>query len=403
MTIIRRKNIAVIVETMNSYGRGILTGICRYVQEQGNWTVQYTERLLESQPPIWLSDWEGDGIIVRDRTGTSCKLAMEMGVKVVDLSEVRHPNIPTVYSDHNMSAEMAADYFLERQFENFAYVGIQGRPFSEKRRDAFLRKTGPNCQVFDLENDPEGQASWLGDHPRFLEWLKQLPKPVAILACYDMVGMYVLQSCRLMNIHVPDMVAVMGINNDEIQCNLASPTLSSVVLNAPQVGYEACVLLDSLMRGEQPPERSMVVPTLGIVTRRSTETKVVPDLTISRAMQFIRDYACDEIDVIDVAEHVKLARRTLERRFAKVYNCTPNQMIIQVRLKRACDLLRNSRMLVNIIAERVGFQSSSYFTILFHKQFGLLPKDYRKQARSRAREGLSESFLMGIMEPIGRD
>lgn len=373
--------IAVIVETMNVYGQGIIRGICRYLGEHPECTLFYEERTLESPPPSWLTRWKGDGIIVRDRTGKSCNIALKTGAKVIDLSEHRRPKIPTVYSDHAACSRLAAEHFMRRGFTHFGFVGIKGRPFSQKRRDAFVRAIGEDVHLFELQDDERAFASWGNDYSILTEWLRKLPKPVGIMACYDLAGIGVLQACRLANIGVPDDVAVIGVNNDELQCSMSNPPMSSIAQNQERVGFEACDLLFRLLRGEASPEKTLHVPPLGVITRRSTDIFVVPDQLVVRAIRLIRERACEGLDVEEVARILDISRRTLERRFTSAMNRTVHEEIVDVRLHKARQLLAETTLPIQTVVKRIGMKSLPYFTKLFIEQIGVRPVQYRNENR----------------------
>ena len=217
----------------------------------------------------------------------------------------------------------------------------------------------------------------------FIDWLLHLPKPVGLFVYTDLIGLFTLQICARLSLEVPSDVSVLGTNNDEIQCTLADPPLSSVMLNTKQIGYEAASLLDRLMDGEPTPAKPVLIPAVGIAARRSTDTLAVPDEPTVKAMQYIRQYACDAITVNSVADAVMLSRRTLERRFQEYLGCSPNQEILRVRMARAASLLQETHLLIDIIALRCGFQSVSHFVSVFIKERGCLPKEFRKRSQSR--------------------
>ena len=377
----KRKQVAIIVETMNSYGQGIIRGIWRALQEHPTCVVLYEERTLDTPPPTWLKNWKGDGIIVRDRNGKSCRLALQTKAKVVDLSENRHPGIPTVLTDHAACARLAAEHLKSCGLQNFAFVGIKNRPFSDKRRDAFLQEV-EHCHVFELKDNERAISSWGTNHSAFLRWLKKLPQPVGMMGCYDLVGVRVLQSCNMAGIGVPDLVAVIGVNNDELQCSMTNPPMSSVIQNQERVGYEACHLLHRLMDGETIPETPLIVPPLGVVARRSTDVLVIPDRLVVRAVNMIREYACDGLTIDHIARQLNISRRTLERRFFASLGKTPHEEIVNAQLQRARELLMVTRLTLANVARQVGFSSVPHFTQLFANRFGVGPNEFRKNNQS---------------------
>jgi len=376
----KRFQIAIIVETINVYGYGIIRGICNALSEYPVCTIFYEERTLDSSPPSWLHHWKGDGIIVRDRSGKSCKIALKTSAKIVDLSERRHPGIPTIVSDHTACSQLAVGHLKERGFEHFAFVGIKDRPFSEKRRNAFLKEVG-ECPVFDLPNDEKAFSSWGTDHTKLIKWLKSLPKPAGIMACYDLVGVRILQSCNLAEISVPESIAVIGVNNDELQCTMTNPPMSSVLQNQERIGYEAFALLYRLMQGETPPLEPLMIPPVKVISRRSTDILVISDKLVIKAIQLIREYACEGIAITDIASQVGVSRRTLERRFFKSVGKTPHDEIVSSQIKLSCDLLVETRLTLESITKRIGFHSVSHFTSLFERMMNMPPNEYRKKHR----------------------
>lgn len=372
--------IAILIETINSYGRGIVRGIYRYINDQPANTLFFEERTLDSPPPAWLNRWRGNGIIVRDRTGECCRTALKTGAKIVDLSERRHPGVPTVFSDYVGCSNMAAKHLMERGFAHFGYVGIRDRPFSERRRDAFVRAVG-EAAVFDLHGDERTFPSWGSDYTALIDWLKKLPKPIGIMACVDLVGIGVLQACRLAGIGVPDEVAIIGVNNDELQCVMSNPPLSSVMQNPERIGFEACDLLFRLMAGESASLEPSFIEPLGVIARQSTDIFVVPDMLVVRSIRLIRENACRGMEIDEVAARLGVSRRTLERRFVKALNRTPHDEIIAVRISRARELLSETLLPLRVVAKRIGLKNLPYFTKLFIKETGIRPLEYRRKTR----------------------
>ena len=166
-------------------------------------------------------------------------------------------------------------------------------------------------------------------------WVKQLPKPIGIMACYDLRGQQLLEVCRRMGIAVPDEVAVIGVDNDELLCNLSDPPLSSIIPDTHRTGYEAAHILDRLMSGKKCATREVRIAPLGIVTRQSTDVLAIADTDISQAVRFIRQHACDGIKVEDVLNAVPLSRRVLENRFKRLLGRTPHDEILRMQFQRS--------------------------------------------------------------------
>ncbi|MCL2346830.1 MAG: DNA-binding transcriptional regulator [Planctomycetaceae bacterium] len=372
-----RLQIAVIVETINSYGRGLVLGICRFLQAHPETTIYFEERTLDSPPPTWLKHWRGDGIIVRDRSGESCRLALGTNARVVDLGEHRRSGVPTIYSDYESSAILAANHLKERGFMHFGFVGMKGRPFSERRKSAFIREVG-ECSVFDFQENSGTFSSWGTDDKELIAWLMQLPKPVGVMASFNLAGVRVLQACQLAKISVPNHVALIGVSNDDIQCLMSNPPMTSVIENPERIGFEATALLFRLVHGEKPPAEPLRIPPVGIAHRRSTDIWVIPDTISLQAMQWIRHHVCEKISTLEIAEKLHVSRRTLERRFQKHVGHSIHQEIVNAKLTLSCQLLSTTKLPLRTIAKRIGFDSLSHFASLFHKNIGTSPNEYRK-------------------------
>lgn len=365
--------VAVLVESANAYSRGLLQGIAQYLWENGPWNIYYEERALDSPTPLWLKDWKGDGIIVRSQTPVVTKAAVATGAKVVDLSETRLPGLPTIYHDYAASSRLAAEHLKEHFYQNFGYVGIRGRYFSRVRQSAFCEILNGNVSVLELE--PEDlQKNGLSGYKVLKDWLVNLPKPCGIMVCYDLVGIYVIQACRQAEIHVPEDVAVVGVNNDELQCRLSPVSLTSVAVNTFQSGYEAARLLHKLMLGDPPPIHPTIIPVTQIVVRKSTDSYAVSDSIVHQALQYIGKNACSGTTVQGVAAALGVNRRLLERRFQKTMERTVHDEIIRVQMNRANELLQNTDLTLEVIAHRVGFANASYFAAAYKKIYHQTPK-----------------------------
>jgi LacI family transcriptional regulator len=180
---------------------------------------------------------------------------------------------------------------------------------------------------------------------------------------------------------VPDDVAVIGQHNDELLCDLCDPPLSSVIPNARRAGYEAAVLLDRMMRGKAKSPQVVMIEPLGVVTRQSTDVRAVSDPQVSAAVRFIREHACERIQVEDVRKVAALSRTLFERRFRKLLGCAPYEQILKVRLAKARELLALTNLTLAEISERTGFSSPEYFSAALHKRLKTSPRELRQRLR----------------------
>lgn len=386
-----RPRVALLIESSRAYGRGLLLGVAKFVREHGRWSIFLQERSLGDVSPSWLKDWEGDGIIARVENRPMAEAIRRLGLPAVDVRYLL-PNLemPSVRTDDEAVARAASEHLLERGFRHFAFCGFDGADYSDIRRDSFaerIAEAGFRCHAFEDPQKPR-KASTLEYEEHGLKyedlvasWLKELPKPIGLMACNDIRGQQVLNACRAIGVAVPDEVAVIGVDNDEVLCDLSDPPLTSVMPNTERIGYEAAALLDRMMAGAKSPKQPVFIEPAGIVTRRSTDVLAIEDRHIAAAVRFIREHATEGIDVSDVLKAVPLSRSTLERRFARALGRSPKDEILRVRLNRAKELLAETDFSLALVAEKVGFEHTEYLSVIFKKKTGLTPGQFRTQSR----------------------
>jgi LacI family transcriptional regulator len=202
------------------------------------------------------------------------------------------------------------------------------------------------------------------------------------MACNDDRGREVLEACRVAEIQVPEEMGVIGVDNDELLCELSDPPLSSVALNAEGVGYRAAALLDRMMRRPLRKPRRLVAQPLHVATRRSTDVVAIEDPEIAKAVRFIHDHVAELIQIQDVVRHVAISRRNLETRFRKTVGRTPHDELQRVRLQRAIRFLVETDLSIPKISQAVGYSTTSYFIQVFRKEHATTPARYRRKMRA---------------------
>lgn len=394
--------VALLVETSREYGRGLLRGIVRYASLHGPWTFHLSPGDFAQTLPQML-EWGGCGIIARIENSTVARAILETGLPLValDLSaDQRKTGSPLadvceVRSDSECAGHLAAEHLLERGFRHYGFVGLAGRIWSDLREQAFTRRLQRSGYTLCRYASPRRREDqdWGREQRRLEQWLIELPKPVGILACNDDRGRQVLEACRMIGVKVPEEVSVIGIDNDELLCELSCPPLSSVRLNPEQGGYRAAELLDRMMRNRAcglpaydevscGPKRILVEATW-VVRRRSTEIDVSDDREVAAALSYIRDHAGMGVNVNDVASAVSLSRRSLELRFRASLGRTIHEMIERMKLDRAVRILAETDLCVEEAAEASGFTTASHFVQVFRRRIGTTPAKYRQRSRMR--------------------
>jgi LacI family transcriptional regulator len=381
----RVPHVAVLIETSRGYGRGLLEGVARYNREHGPWSMFFEPHGLDDPPPKWLRTWEGDGILARINDVRMARLVAAAGLPAVDVrGRLTGLGLPFIGIDNAAVARLAVAHFRERGFVHFAFCGqARGEYFPmDQRRDCFSRlaeAAGHRCHHFA----PRRGSPWEREQERLADWLRRLPKPVGVMACNDDMGNQALDACRRAGVGVPAEVALVGVDNDTVLCDMADPPMTSIDVHPERIGYEAAALLDRLMRrpARRPPPAFVELPPRGIVTRRSSDVLAVADPGVAAAVRFIREHACEGITVAAVLEQVPMSQRALERRFKAVVHRTPKREILRVQLDQARRLLCESHLPMNVVAQRCGFTSYKYFGDVFFRELGVRPGAYRKQCQ----------------------
>lgn len=381
-----KRNVALIIETSNAYARGILRGIHDFTRIHPEWTLYLTEHGRHELDESFIGNWAGDGVIARIETARTAEMIRKLGVPTVDVSAARLVHgIPWVETDDRAITELAVGHLLDCGLKNIAFFGDPFYNWSKWRETHFrklMRERAYPELVYTLPVREDPQVRWYEQREAIHQWLLSLPKPVGVFACYDACAQQLLEICRYYDVLVPEDIAVIGMDNDELLCELATPPLSSVIPDSRKTGHTAAALLDRMMNGETLPERKYSVRPLGVRQRASTDILAVDDPDVARAVAFIRERTSDRITVDDVLRAVPLSRRALESRFRKVMNRTPHQEIQRVRTNRVRELLTQTDMTLAEIAESMHIQNPEYVSVFFKKETGMTPIEYRSQIRS---------------------
>jgi LacI family transcriptional regulator len=364
--------------------KDILLGVAKYVREFGPWRLYLQPTEHDVSMPQWLARWKGDGIIGRITDPAAAKLIRSTGLPIVDVvGIVRRPDIPLVHSDDAAVGRLAAEHLLERGFKHFGCYGPANAIWMQQRRSAFERtvtEAGGDCANFEKHWKIQGPNAWDAAEEELAAWVAALPKPAGVFTANDQLGQRLLSAARRAGIHVPEELAVVGVDDDRATCEVCDPPLSSVQTDSEQLGYKAAALLDALMNGEPPPPDPVLIQPAGVHMRQSTNILAIDDPLIADAVRFIREYACSGIGVEDVLREIPLSRSVLQRRFRRLFDQTASEMIIEVRLKRAQQLLIETDQSIGKIAEMAGFRYQRYLGAIFRNKLGTTPFRFRKQA-----------------------
>lgn len=389
----QRPRVALLVETSSAHSRRILQGIGDYMHKNGPWSVQFEPRGNVRRLPDWLATWDGDGIIARISEATAEPLSRS-GIPMVNLyADYPLPSVVApVVNDQEAIGRLAAEYFLSKHFHHFGFLGQPATRWSELRYKGFLerirqeeerRDTGGkprSCSCCCAGEDEVFLRDWGEEREKIVTWIQQLPRPTGILAASDYRAVQLLNVCREMGVPVPEQIAVLGVDNEDVACDLAFPTLSSVIPDHVRIGYLAAELLDRRMQGENLTVEAapIFVQPLGVAERKSTETMAVEDSMVATALAFIRERGSEGINVQNVLDYLGISRCNLQARFRKSLDRTIHGVISTTRIEAIQTLLRSTDLSLEQIAERTGFRHLEYLHRFFKRETGKTLIGYRK-------------------------
>ncbi|QDT53411.1 Xylose operon regulatory protein [Caulifigura coniformis] len=373
------KRVAVLVETDDSWGREVVESIARYAHEN-HWTLLICPR--DAQHRLRLpTRWKGDGAIVSLRDSALQRHVKAAGVPAVDVS-IQMPEdrwLGRVATDDDARAAMAFEHFQSRHFEHFAcYSPPLGR-YSHDRALAFQRvaqKAGYSCEIFTSPRNR--QVGWDGNQALVAAWLKSLPRPLAVFAADPYPARQLIEICQLEGVRIPDDIAVLSGDTDDLLCNIASPRISSVELACHKIGRSACEMLRTIMEGGPVPQQPVLIPPLRVIARHSTEILAVEDRDLAQIVQYIRDRAAEGIRVSDILRAFPISRRSLEQRFRNILGRSPAEEIRRTRLQHARKLLVETDLSVAEIATASGVCSGAQLASAFRRYLGIRPSALRE-------------------------
>jgi LacI family transcriptional regulator len=375
-----RPLVGVIVDGISSYGRGILRGVMRYANLERRWLLYKDLRHSLTSMARWP---KCDGMIVAGVTITAFQQINKRYKNCIFCSGTGDPAFsPVVALDDEAAGAMAAGHLMDCRLQRFAFYGATMIPRRFEGFRAELERNEFTCAIVPVELPSE--AEWLthAKWPRLMQWLQELPKPAGIMAGDDTMAHDLAAACLEAGIAVPEQIAIIGVNNDDLLCESAWPPLSSIEADYSRMGYHAAKLLDRLFAGEvlTPEERLTRLPPLGVVQRQSTNILALDNPDLAQAVRFIREHACDPCSVDDVLRVVPVGRRWLERQFLSKLGRTPHDEIVRVRIDKARVLLLQPEMGLIEIAQKCGYSGIANFHVAFKNLVNNTPAAYRRAA-----------------------
>lgn len=364
------------IDTATTWGRRIVAGVLDYAQEHGPWHVHIESRGLEDR----MAEGKGlkfDGVVARIGSQEVADWLRATRKAVVNVSSIQleKVNFPRVITNQAASAKVAADLFRGRGFANFAYVGNPAAGYVQVQHAHFERILGERGQTCAFFADADQEA-------KLTRWLRELPKPCGVFCWGPSIGRRVIDACLEAGIRVPDDVAVLGSDFDDLLSRASYPPQSGIRYACEQIGGIAASLLARQMNGEKIKEREIEVEPLGVVEALSTDTLAVEDKRMADAMRFILKNFDQPIRMEELLKANPMSRRSMERRFRRMFGCTVAEQIRQQRINCARLLLTSTDDPITLIAEKCGFSSYNYMSRVFAEVLGMSPREFRNRGRA---------------------
>jgi LacI family transcriptional regulator len=381
-----RRDVAIVMETSTAFSRGALAGVARWMADHDGWAIAVDDRRANAAAPRWLLRWQGDGLLsgVDER---ALPRPWRGGLRpVIQVRGRLTPEqLPGVYPDEDAAMQLAAAHLTERGLSRLAFCPSDTGEDRDRCIPLARYAESRGCGIDVYESSRMGVRSRLGDEAdrsAVGKWIAGLPKPVGVIAASDVRAVQILEACREVGVAVPDDVAVVGIGDDDVLCDLVSPALTSVTHDRTRIGYEAARMLDERMHGRMPAVPVLLLPPRSITVRHSSDVFAVEDADVRQALRLIQARGCSGLVAADVATAVGLPRRLLDRKFQRFLGRTIHDELLRMKLAEAKRLLVETDEKLLVVSAHAGFSHAAQLCNVFKAAVGVPPMQFRKAART---------------------
>ncbi|EON78470.1 Transcriptional regulator, AraC family [Lunatimonas lonarensis] len=379
--------IILLLDFAEEYSKSLLKGISKYSSEHGPWTycrmpLYYRETIGIEGIINWAKEWGADGIIGQLYNDMDIKAILESKIPVVaqDFKE-RFKELPNITGAYRETGLMGASYFLQKGFKNFAFYGFNDIVWSRERAEGFEEKInslGYKVHYFEHRKSRSTDL-WYYKSNSLSKWLLSLPKPIALMTCDDNQGLHIAEACKQNKIRIPEEVAVLGVDNDVMLCELSDPPLSSIAMDVEKGGYDTAKLMDHMITHGFDSHYDIIVKPTQIITRQSTDIYATNDDYIASSLKYIHKNIEKNLQVDEVVKQVPLSRRTLEKRFLQITGYPIYKYISNLRIEKFAQKLLETDQTVFEIAMDLGLNDSKNIARQFKQVKGCNPVEYRRQ------------------------
>lgn len=374
----RKPHIIVALQLNGATGRNEFLGISQFLAHGKSWNLTLAHSLDDINGA--LARGEVDGAIIgllHDARTLELVAASAIPTVLLDIGADRVGNrrnaIVYVRNDDLGIGRMAAEFFTSiGQFRAYAFIPpAVPRPWAELREEAFF-------EALRQQGLPTARPQTGAD---LADFLRQLPKPAAVLAAWDRLAQDVLTAAKRARLKVPEQVSVLGVDNDEIYCDNFNPAISSVKPDHRQMGEAAARSLAKLLSAPARVSGTVLrLPPVEVIARESTAVTVSGAAIVTRARAYIAANAARALTPNEVAEALHISRRLLDKRFHELTDSSVTTLIRDTRLRLLkAQLLRHRKRPIGVLTHELGYPNPRYVKNLFLKTFGLTMRDWRKQ------------------------
>jgi LacI family transcriptional regulator len=273
----------------------------------------------------------------------------------------------------------AAEHLASCGIRRIGLMSATPQPDADAWESAFRNLAGQGCS--DLVHLPRSAGGRDQSLARLGRWVASLPSGVGIIAINDSDAAAAVDACRRISRAVPADIAIVGVGNDEILCEVCRPSLTSVDLGLARLGHEAVRILDSLFTDDRhvPSSLIMVAPS-HVVPRRSSDTFAAGDPLVAEALQAMRRQLASDLTPQRLARDFGLSRTSLERRFKAALGRSIHDELLRLRITEAKRLLMETPLPIREVATAVGYGSVQYMTTVIRRHCGITPAQLRETA-----------------------
>ena len=343
--------ILLLIDYSSEFDRKLLRGLVQYSKENGPWLFYrlpsyYSGMYGEKGILKWAKDWKADAIIGQWNNDT--------------VNLLKELNIPIVL----------------QMFHNFAYFGINGVVWSDERCEGFrqeVKRIGGNFYCFESDKHEDEIRIEVS------QWLQELPKPIALFCCDDSHAQFISETCKISNIHIPEEISLLGVDNDDLICNISDPPISSIELEVERGGYSIGRLIHQQIKKEHEGTFNIVINPIRIELRQSTEKHNIKDPYILEVVKYIESHYNSDLTIESLLAQIPLSRRNFEVKFKNAMHTSIYQYILNCRVNHLADLLLTTDRSLADIATEAGFKDYNNISRIFKKFKGCSPLEYREK------------------------